>query len=222
LRTEVGAVRIRRVTATADKLLDVDGPAWAGLESRMIELIPAPVSLAVAVSPYMVLSQDHGKVKRLRARIAHDGETLSVRLSWADPHKDDRIADLDRFVDGAAVLFPLLGDANPLTMGDENLPVNAWLWRADRAEPFDVIARGFSTSRRRPSDSSGLVASGVHRDGEWVVVFQRPLQPADGEFVGFAPGGPAKIAFAVWEGSNAERAGQKAVSGAFLDLTLDP
>jgi DMSO reductase family type II enzyme heme b subunit len=214
-------LRVRRVTATAEKLLEADGPAWAALEPQTIDLIPAPVSLAVTVSPYLVLSQDHGKVQRLRARMAHDGQTLSVRLSWGDPQKDDSIADLDRFVDAAALLFPLLGDANPLTMGDENLPVNAWLWRADRAEPFDVIARGFSTSQRRPAESSGLVARGVHRDGEWVVVFQRPLRPGNGEFVGFEPGGPAKIAFAVWEGSNAERAGQKAVSGAFLDLQLD-
>ena len=119
-------------------------------------------------------------------------------------------------------MFPLLGDANPLTMGDEKLPVNAWLWRADRAEPFDVIARGFSTSQRRPATSSGLVARGLHRDGTWVVVFQRPLWPPDGEFVRFQPGDSAKIAFAVWEGSNAERAGQKAISGGFMDLKLDP
>jgi DMSO reductase family type II enzyme heme b subunit len=107
-------------------------------------------------------------------------------------------------------------------MGDEKNPVNAWLWRADREEPFDVIARGYATSERRPGSTSGLVAKGVYRNGEWIVVFQRPLQPGPGEFVRFEPGSAARIAFAVWEGSNAERAGQKAVSGAFLDIKLDP
>ncbi|MDP3937016.1 MAG: ethylbenzene dehydrogenase-related protein, partial [Deltaproteobacteria bacterium] len=123
--------------------------------------------------------------------------------------------------DAAAVLFPLGEDANPFTMGDDRNPVNAWFWKADREEPFDVIARGYSTSQRRPGGASGLVARAEHRQDAWVGVFQRPLRPAPGEFTHFEPGATARIAFAVWEGSNAERGGQKAVSGAFLDLEFD-
>ena len=85
-----------------------------------------------------------------------------------------------------------------------------------------MIARGYSTSQRRPANASGLAARGRHEDGRWVVVFQRPLRPASDEFAAFEPGTSAKIAFAVWDGSNAERAGQKAVSGAFIELPLDP
>ena len=213
--------KVKRVTATRQDLLEVDGAAWAGLDGIGIDLIPAPVAMAMSVSSQMALSQHHGKVRRVEARLAHNGEILSVRLSWQDAQKDDRIEDLDRFADGAAVLFPLLELANPFTMGDEQYPVNAWLWKADRAEPFDVIARGYSTSQRRPASSSQLEASALYRDGEWHLVFQRPLQPASGEFTRFAPGQPAKIGFAIWEGSNAERAGQKAVSAAFVDLELE-
>jgi DMSO reductase family type II enzyme heme b subunit len=119
-------------------------------------------------------------------------------------------------------MFPLLENANPITMGDAQQPVNVWLWKADRDEPFDVIARGYSTSQRRPASSSRLAARAAYRDGGWNLVFQRPLdRPGSGEFARFAPGRPSKIAFAVWEGSNAERAGQKAISGAFLDLELE-
>jgi len=213
--------KVKRVAATRQELLEVDGAAWAGLDGIGIDLIPAPVAMALSVSSQLALSQNHGKVRRVEARLAHNGETLSVRLSWQDAQKDDRIEDLDRFVDGAAVLFPLLEEANPFTMGDAQRPVNAWFWRADREEPFDVIARGYSTSQRRPASSSQLEASALYRDGEWHLVFQRPLQPTSGEFARFAPGQPAKIAFAIWEGSNAERSGQKAVSGAFLDLELE-
>jgi DMSO reductase family type II enzyme heme b subunit len=197
------------------------GGAWAKLESREIELVPSPVVMAMAVSPQLAMRTDHGVVKAVSARMAHNGETLSIRLAWEDPQRDDRMPDLDRFVDAAAVVFPLLDDANPLTMGDEARPVNAWLWKADLPEPFDVIARGFSTTQRRPASESGLAARGTHQDGQWVVVFQRPLQPT-GEFARFEPGTPAKISFAVWDGNNAERSGQKAVSGVFLDVALDP
>jgi len=214
-------LKVDRVAATSQKLLDVDGAAWAGLARHGIDLVPAPVTIAAGVSGQMALSQRHGKVRRVEARMAHNGETLSVRLSWQDAQKDDRIADLDRFSDGAAVMFPLLEDANPVTMGDEQKPVNAWLWKADREEPFDVVARGFSTSQRRPASTSQLATHALHRAGEWHLVFQRPLELGSGEFVRFAPGQPAKIAFAVWEGSNADRAGQKAISGAFIDLELE-
>jgi DMSO reductase family type II enzyme heme b subunit len=214
-------MRVKRTAATDEALRDGRGAAWEKIEAREVVLVPTPLVLVAPVSPYLALSQTHGAVKALSARAAHNGETLSIRLAWEDSNRDDRIADLDRFSDAAAVVFPLLDDANPITMGDEEKPVNAWLWRADLGEPFDVIARGYSTSERRPAGASGLAARGQHADGQWVVVFQRPLHPASGEFARFDPGAPAKAAFAVWEGSNAERAGQKAISGAFIELELD-
>ena len=214
-------MRVSRVNAPSRKLLEADGAAWSGLETHGVDLIPAPIGMAAAVSMYMAVSQGHGRIKRLEARLAHDGETLSIRISWQDPAHDDRIRDLDQFVDAAALLFPLLPDTNPLTMGEETKPVNAWLWKADQPEPFDVIGRGYSTTQRRPASSSGLAASGLYRDGSWSVVFQRPLQPGSGQFVRFEPGGSAQVGFAVWDGSNTERAGQKAVSGAFLELELE-
>jgi DMSO reductase family type II enzyme heme b subunit len=214
-------MRVSRVNAARQKLFEADGAAWSGLETNRIDLIPAPIGMAAAVSMHMAVSQGHGKTKRLEARLAHDGETLSIRLSWEDPKHDDQIRDLDQFVDAAALLFPLLPDTNPLIMGEETKPVNGWLWKADQPEPFDVIARGYSTTQRRPASSSGLAASGLYRDGTWMVVFQRPLEPGSGEFIRFEPGGSAQVGVAVWDGSNAERAGQKAVTGAFLQLELD-
>jgi DMSO reductase family type II enzyme heme b subunit len=213
--------KLKRVTATNQELLEVDGAAWAGLAPVGIDLVPTPVALAAAVSSQIALSQDHGKVRRVEVRLAHNGESLSVRLSWLDAQRDDRIADLDRFADGAAVMFPLLEDANPVTMGDEQQPVNVWLWKAEREEPFDVIARGYSTSQRRPASSSQLAASARYRDGEWHLVFQRPLEAGSGDFARFAPGQLVKLAFAIWEGSNSERAGQKAISGAFVEFELE-
>jgi len=214
--------KVKRVAATSQELLEVDGAVWAERDAVGIDLVPAPVTMAAILSGQMALSQSHGKVRRVDARMAHNGEVISVRLSWQDAERDDRIEDLDRFSDGAAVMFPLLEDANPVTMGDAKQPVNAWLWKADRAEPFDVIARGYSTSQRRPASSSQLAASASYHDGGWHLVFQRPLDcPESGEFARFVPGRPSKIAFAIWEGSNADRAGQKAVSGAFVEVELE-
>ena len=50
-----------------EKLFEADGAAWSGLETNRIDLIPAPVAMAAAVSMHMAVSQGHGKVKRLEA-----------------------------------------------------------------------------------------------------------------------------------------------------------
>lgn len=215
-------VRVKKVHATNEALLQVDGSPWTRLDAHQIDLTPSPIPITAGVSLHLALSQGHGKVQRILTRMAHNGETLSVHISWQDSQRDDRILDLDRFVDAAAVLFPLVPEVNPLTMGDEDKPVNAWLWKADREEPFDVIARGFSSSQRRPASTSGLAASSLYDNEKWAVVFQRPLPSRGDEFIHFEPGGSASIAFAVWEGSNNERAGQKATSGVLFDLELDP
>jgi DMSO reductase family type II enzyme heme b subunit len=215
------AVRAQRLDVKSERLLDPSSGEWARCERHRIDLVPAPVAMVYPVSPYLATSQGHGRIDRLDARVAHNEETFSVRVSWSDPNRDDRITDLDGFVDACAISFPLAEWANPLTMGDPERPVNAWLWRADQEEPFDVIARGYSTSERRPAQESGLVAHALYEDGEWRLVFQRPLLVPKPDYVRFEPKEWSGIAFAVWEGSNRERSGQKAVSGGYRSLDLN-
>ena len=215
-------MRVRRVAGLGTGPLEPDAAFWGGVAGETLVLSPSPVGLAAGVSPLMAMSQGHGRVPRVEARLAHDGSSLAVQLGWQDATADARIEDLDRFVDAAAVMFPLHGDANPLTMGDETRPVNAWLWKADQSEPFDVVARGFATSQRRPARESGLAAHAAWRAGRWTLVFRRPLRVEAADCARFEPGGSARIAFAVWDGHNQDRAGQKAVTPAFVDLDLDP
>lgn len=210
-------MKVSKIKASDKDLADGSSFAWRNVKETTIELVPSPVGMAESVSPFMALSTDHGKVEAAKVRIANNGTTLSVRLSWADPDDDSAPGDLDEFADGAAVMFPLVGGASALSMGSEGAPVNAWLWKADEAEPFDVVAQGYATSDRRAAEASGLKANATHVDGHWVLVFQRPLV-AEGDFVSFAGGEDIGIAFAVWEGANKERAGQKSVSGDFVAL----
>ena len=55
------------------------------------------------------------------------------------------------------------------------------------------------------------------------MVFSRPLHVggAEGGGVEFAPGARTKVAFAVWNGSNGERAGIKAFSQTWLSLKIE-
>jgi DMSO reductase family type II enzyme heme b subunit len=171
----------------------------------------------------MALSEDHGKISHLKFKIAHNEKTANVYVSWKDESRDDKIEDLDQFIDSLAVMFPLTPTANSMTMGDANNPVNAWFWRADKAEPYDVIAHGFGTSKRRGGSTLGLSAASRYHNGRWHVVFQRSLRVnmISHDQVGFKPGAISGIAFAVWDGSNKERSAQKSFSGNWLPFEID-
>ncbi|MCK6553686.1 ethylbenzene dehydrogenase-related protein [Candidatus Binatia bacterium] len=216
-----GSVRAHRVTGGGTGLLDPAAPHWGSCSPLLVTLTPAPVALVSAVSPYVAASTGHGRVPQVEARAAHDGAGLWLRLAWPDSTCDDHVSDLDRFADAAAVLFPLAAGADPFLMGSPGKPVNAWLWRADTATPFDVIAEGYGTSRRRPATVSGLAVRAQHDGRGWTVVFQRPLTPRSSGCVALAPDAKSAVAFAVWDGSERDRSAQKAVSTGLLPLEID-
>ena len=216
-------MKVRFLDIQSDQLMDPQSSKWKQVEAQELSLIPAPLGMVKDLSPFMALSEDHGKVRNIRVQILHNGKALSVRLSWANETKNDAIVDLDEFSDGVAVMFPLTAGANAITMGDENNPVNAWLWKADVEEPYDVLAHGYSTSKRRPGKQLGLRVSSVYDDGRWTVVFQRQLRSnlISTKLVNFAPNKTIGFAVAVWDGGNQERAGQKSMLPMWEPLQIE-
>ncbi|MCK2127384.1 ethylbenzene dehydrogenase-related protein [Thauera aromatica] len=210
-------MKAKRIDASNDALLDAASPAWASALGESMSMAQTPLMLTKEVSPFLALGQDHGAIENLQAAALHNGRMLAVRLQWAAP-KYDRIVDLDSFVDGAAVLFPLVRGAPAVTMGAPGKPTNAWYWKANKPEPYEVVAEGFA-SVQRVAGRSDLKAVAQYRDGQWNVVLGRSLGKADG-LVKLEPGGSTKIAFAVWSGGNAERSGRKSFSGEFVDLEI--
>lgn len=58
-------------------------------------------------------------------------------------------------------------------------------------------------------------------NGEWTVIFRRPLSVNDPESVKFRAGEKMPIAFAIWEGSRREAGGRKAVSPAWAEVEVE-
>ena len=58
-------------------------------------------------------------------------------------------------------------------------------------------------------------------NGEWTVIFRRPLTVNDPESVRFKAGEKMPIAFAIWEGSRMEVGGRKAVSPAWAEVEVE-
>lgn len=212
-------MKVKRIEGSNEALLDLDSTAWSGAESTAFEMFPTPLVMVQEVSPFLAMSQDHGVIKRLEAAALHNGSMLAVRLKWA-AERHDKVLDLDSFVDGVGVLFPVGRGAPAMTMGAKGKPVNAWYWKANANAPMEVVAEGFAAVHRmKDKAGSDLRCAAQHRNGEWNVILRRSLSSANG-LVKLQPGGSSKIAFAVWNGGNAERSGRKSFSGDFVDLEI--
>lgn len=119
----------RRIAGKAPK--DAADPAWAQADAAWL--------------PVMPLWWRDSRVDGCVIRALHDGETLSVKLSWEDAAKDDDLLGQDSFTDAVALQWHR-GPQPPLfTMGEPGKPVNIWQWRAgwelDVQRVRDVDAR---------------------------------------------------------------------------------
>ena len=87
----------------------------------------------------------------------------------------------------------------------------------------DLIGGGFSTLTSKTSQGT-IKGQAEWRNGFWRVVMKRRLTQPDGAADNEAtliPGRMQAVAFAVWNGDNKERNGQKAVAS-WLQLLVDP
>lgn len=144
-----------------------------------------------------------------------------------------------------------LGDAPAFfCMGQLDHYINIWHWKADWQSDIDRRAaraaekqsgevRRFEVIPRRVSSVEDLIGGGFStlttkekqgrvqgkatwKDGVWHVVIRRPLSTEEQENEAkLIPGRMQAIAFAVWNGENKERNGQKAVAPWF-QLSIDP
>lgn len=209
-----------RLPLPSHQLLDPEAAGWHQVEEHTLRLEPTP--LASQPSDYIRQSwrnRPYGLVTSLTAAAVHNGRDLFFRLRWEDPTRDDRIADTDQFTDAAAVLFAVRGDAPLLTMGSPDQPVDAWYWRPDLEHPINVTATGIGTTVRR--ENQLLKAAASYAAAGWWVVISRPLVVREEVLVQLRPGWSRRVAFAVWQGSNRERAGIKAATPEWEPLEIE-
>lgn len=210
-------VRVKRVSP-ADGWGDPASTEWRSMEVEAITLKPTPIASQPSLYVQAKFGdRPYGVTSPLSVSAVHSGDSIYVRLSWEDDTNDSAISDTDRFPDAAAVLFPIFADAPLTSMGSPDQPIHAWLWRADSESPLVVDATGFGLTAR--ATDSALRASALYRQNTWSVVISRPF--AETSVRGLRLGSTAKVAFAVWQGSNEERAGIKAATLEWQALEIE-
>lgn len=191
-----------KVAKLAGKLADPASAEWGAVAP--VEIPLAPVALEVQPTEYVREAwkdRDYGQTAQAAVKAASDGDRLYIRVEWADDPKPNR-----EFQDAVSAIFPTNGSGVLATLGDDEKPLALWFWENGRPGPLNLVSHGPGVFRKE--DAGGLGAAGVLADGRWSVVLSGPA--------GISARG--KVALAVWNGSNDERAGLAAVSREWLPL----
>jgi hypothetical protein len=231
---------IRSYLVQGDLPNAADDAAWKKVSPMTIPLSGQVITRPVWPEP---------TVRALTVRSVHNGTEIAFLLEWQDNTKNDRLTP-GTFRDGVAIGLPL-GDAPAFfCMGQLDHYINIWHWKADWQSDIDRRAarasekkeggvRTFEVIPRRVSSVEDLIGGGfstlttkerqgrvqgqaLWRDGVWHVVMRRPLMGEEQENEAtLVPGRIQTVSFAVWNGENKERNGQKAVAPWF-QLSIDP
>lgn len=213
-------IKAQRVAAADSALIDPAGGDWRSPPATLLSLDPTPLIQQPSVYVQAKWETiDYGATGAISVQALHNDNGIFFRLQWDDQSANTDVLDTDQFTDAAAVLFPVKEDAPLTSMGSPEQPVNAWYWRPDVETPFSVTALGTGTTVRTVDPS--LQGKSAHTRDGWSVVIGRALQSAGDGSVQLAAGQTTKVAFAVWQGGNDERAGLKAVTLEWQPLELE-
>lgn len=193
-----------------DGLEDPEATAWDDVDAKTVVLSSAESGLPGASDTAVGLAD---------VETAYTDERIHLRVTWEDGEPAEEVTDPREFPDAVAVQFPLEQDAEPaIAMGSEQEPVNVWYWNAD--DGVEELYAGGMGSTTEMNDSA-VSAEATHSDGEWSVVFTRELDAEGRQRTDIATDRRLNVAFAVFDGTNQERAGVKAASE-WHHYPLDP
>ena len=204
----------------------VGDDVWEGVERVYLPLVGQIIVMPRWFDP---------RVDGVWVQAAHDGETVAVRITWSDPNNspDTLWADWKSLVislmqpkegdppddgptpDQLVVQFPMQmpeGMELPFFLGGDNRrPVYLWQWRSDGDGALEGEARGVGTEAFQ-SEGLDLTVDASHADGQWRVMFTRPLVTEDEGDLDFVTGEAIPMALFAWDGDNGESGTRGAVS----------
>jgi hypothetical protein len=140
----------------------------------------------------------------------------------ADPFAEQAPAAApSEFSDAVAIQIPSLvpaGARKPyFIFGDAQNPVDLWFFDLARPEPLQLTGRGSAdVASNDTGDVTGVASYG---EGEWSVIFKRPLRPTSG--AAFSPGQFMPVAFSVWDGFSRERGNRRGLT-AWYSIYVEP
>jgi hypothetical protein len=101
--------------------------------------------------------------------------------------------------------------------GDAENSVDLWFFDLAGTDPQVFTGKG--SADVKPKDGSGVTGVASYDQGEWSVIFKRPLRSESA--ASFAPGQFTPIAFSVWDGFARERGNRRGLT-IWYSLYVEP
>ncbi len=125
------------------------------------------------------------------------------------------------FSDAVAIQVPSQAPTGPrkpyFIFGDSQNSVDLWFFDLARPAPAQFTGKGSADiAPKDPTDVTGVAS---YDQGEWSVIFRRPLHSASG--AAFSAGQFMPIAFSVWDGFSRERGNRRGLS-LWYSLYVEP
>jgi mono/diheme cytochrome c family protein len=156
-------------------------------------------------------------------------EVLKPPVAAAAAAPDDPFADPaaapelkpSEFSDAVSIQVPSqvpTGARKPyFIFGDPSNSVDLWFFDLARPEPLQFTGRG--SADLSPNDTGDVTGVASYDQGEWSVIFKRPLRATSGP--AFTAGQFLPIAFSVWDGFSRERGNRRGLT-LWQSLYLEP
>ncbi|MBK6658326.1 MAG: hypothetical protein IPG43_09360 [Proteobacteria bacterium] len=158
--------------------------------------------------------RSYGVVSAISVASVHDGENWALRAEWPGVS-----APAGDFPDAFAIALPVRGNPVLALMGSADAPMHVLRWQS--REPALTSQRIAGIGQSAPGPALQCAAQARNAADRWRLVIARELA-SGGEVAPLAAGATTRIGFAVWRGDNDERAGIKAFSIDWQEMTLDP
>ncbi len=237
-----GGMVIRSHFVAAEVPTAPEDAAWSKIPPMILPLSGQIITRPVWPEP---------TAKALTVRSVHNGTDIAFLLEWQDNTKNDRLTPgtfRDGVAIGLplgdAPAFFCMGQLDHYIniwhwKADWQSDIDRRAARAAEKQGGDSGPRKFEVIPRRVSSVEDLIGGGFStlttkekqgriqgkatwKDGVWRVVMRRPLSTEEQENEAkLVPGRIQTVSFAVWNGENKERNGQKAVAPWF-QLLIDP
>ena len=101
--------------------------------------------------------------------------------------------------------------------GDAQNSVDLWFFDLARPDPLQFTGRG--SADLAANDTGDVTGVASYDQGEWSVIFKRPLRAASS--APFSPGAFLPVAFSVWDGFSRERGNRRGLT-AWYSIYLEP
>ena len=152
-----------------------------------------------------------------------DQEVAQTPAAAADPFAEPAAttAPPSEFSDAVSIQIPTATPTSArkpyFIFGDSTNSVDLWFFDLARSEPLQFTGRG--SAAIEPNDTGDLTGAASYDQGEWSVIFKRPLRATAG--APFVPGEFLPIALSVWDGFSRDRGNRRGLTS-WYSIYMEP